>query len=83
MHHSIPVRFVLVERGMNLSAVLSAMELQNQLFKHSETALLPNRSGMANPFPWNLIDWLHLNCRNTKTHIGSYIPWGVVFPIGI
>ena len=83
MHHSIPVRFVLVERGMNLSVVLSAMELQNQLFKHSETALLPNRSGMANPFPWNLIDWLRLNCHNTKTHIGSYIPWGVVFPIGI
>ena len=29
------------------------------------------------------MDWLRLNCRNTKKSPCSRINWGVVFPLGI
>ena len=91
VHRSIPVREVLVARGLNLLAscplcngplesiihVLRDCSIAQQVWNSLSPPMLPNLF-----FGINLSDWLHLNCKSQQP-CALGIPWGILFPIGV
>nr|POE88504.1 putative ribonuclease h protein [Quercus suber] len=91
VHCGIPVREVLVARGLNLPAscllyngpsesiihILRDCSIVQQVWNSLSPPMLPNLF-----FGINLSDWLRLNCKSQQP-CGLGIPCGILFPVGV
>lgn len=91
VHRSIPIREVLVARGLNLHTscplcngptesiihVLRDCPIAQQVWNSLSPPMLPNFF-----FGANLLDWLQLNCKS-QYPCALGISCGILFPIGV
>ena len=91
-HHSIPVRVILAERGMNITPLCPVCNAAPEKIIHALKDC-PKAQLFWNSFSppcsaasfsgTHLMVWLRINCKSMRQWRGSKLDWSIIFPIAV